>query len=113
MSVDSSPWLLPHLPSNEDDPERGTPRGSSPPLAPPSAAIDAEREQLLNSLHQEAATLRTAARLGDLSSSERDYLDDLQQEIDHHESFRPSLREGDLWKRIDALAERVLASNDE
>jgi hypothetical protein len=112
MSVDSSPWILPNLPRNEDMVEQGTPSGE--PVATgltPRASKEEQRERLLKSLHEEAAGLRRAARIGKLGASEQEYLADLQREIDHYESSRPSLREGDLWKRIDELAERVLAVN--
>jgi hypothetical protein len=110
MSVDSSPWILPNLPSGDyGDDSRGQTTPGSVAAAHLAVAADA-RENLLADLHDEAAGLRQQSRLGKLSPSGHEYLADLQREIDHHESFRPSLRDGDLWARIDALAERVLAS---
>jgi hypothetical protein len=107
MSADTNPWILSSLPSGVSPPDRTSigpvPKGQF-------SATDEQRELLLQALHTEAAVLRRSARLGTLTESEREYLADLQREIDHYESARPSLRDGDLWRRVDELAERVLAS---
>ena len=79
-------------------------------LSESNDASASPREAILRELYDERNSLLTKRRTGKLQPAEVMYLADVERELDKLEADEGDLRKGELYTRVEKLAERILAA---